>query len=115
MLKVFLFLYLCFCGVLKGVVAPSRVVQNENAYQVSVRNFEGRIEKLGFFASLSSHRKYCLYQKKQCIALLDSKEKVRMPQLLESFVGKNVIVKGMPQYVNKEPYLLIFVEDVCEL
>ena len=36
-------------------------------------------------------------------------------QLLESFVGKNVIVKGMTQYVNKEPYLLIFVEDVCEL
>jgi len=100
---------------LEGAIAPSYSMENSDVQRMAVRNFEGRVAKLGFFAALSSQYTYGLYQKDRCIAFLDCKEKIRMPKLLEGFIGKNVIVKGRPQYVNKEPYLLIFVDDVCSL
>ena len=115
MLKNFVYIFILVCSCLYGAIAPSHSTKTSDVQQMAIRNFEGRVEKLGFFAALTSHYAYGLYQKDRCIAFLDCKEKVRMPKLLETFVGKNVIVKGMPQCVNKEPYLLIFVDDVCGL
>ena len=97
-----------------AAVVPSVVVKNANEKVKASRVFSGRIEKTGFWQSLRSDYKYRLYDKDQCIACLDFNEKVRSPEVLKAFVGKNVIVKGAPQYINKEPYLVITVDDVSE-
>lgn len=99
----------CFASVM-----PSVVVKDANEHVKASRVFSGRIEKTGFWQSLRSDYKYRLYDKDQCIACLDFNEKVRSPEILKAFVGKNVIVKGAPQYINKEPYLVITVDDVSE-
>ena len=99
----------CFASVKSSVT-----VKNMNESVTFSRVFSGRIEKAGFWQSLRSDYKYRLYDKKQCIACLDFKEKVRSPEVLEAFVGKNVTIKGAPQYINKEPYLAITVYDVSE-
>jgi hypothetical protein len=95
-------------------VVPSMAVKNANENLKASRVFSGRVEKTGFWQSLRSDYKYRLYDKDQCIACLDFNEKVRSPEVLKAFLGKNVIVKGSPQYINKEPYLVITVDDVSE-
>ena len=95
-------------------VMPSVVIKNANEKVKASRVFSGRVEKTGFWQSLRSDYKYRLYDKEQCIACLDFNEKIRSPEVLKAFVGKNVIVKGAPQYINKEPYLVITVDDVSE-
>lgn len=95
-------------------VVPSVVVKNANEKVKGSRVFSGRVEKTGFWQSLRSDYKYRLYDKDQCVACLDFNEKVRSPEVLKAFVGKNVIIKGAPQYINKEPYLVITVDDVSE-
>lgn len=97
-----------------GSIVPSTIVKNVNEKAKASRVFTGRVEKTGFLQSLSSDYKYRLYDKSQCIACLDFNEKVRSPEILKAFVGKSVIVKGIPQYINKEPYLVITVDDVSE-
>lgn len=99
----------CFASVM-----PSIVVKDANEHVKASRVFSGRIEKAGFWQSLFSKYKYGLYDKGRLIAWLDFKEKVHSPEILKAFVGKNVIVKGAPQYINKEPYLVITVDDVSE-
>ena len=97
-----------------ATVTPSVVDKNVNEKVMAVRTFSGRIEEAGFWKSLLSGYKYRLFDKDQCTACLDVKEKVRSPEVLKAFVGKNVVIKGSPQYINKEPYLVIMVDDVCE-
>ena len=97
---------------LQGTVA---LKQQQALKSTATRIFEGRIQKLGFFESLSSHFQYGLFQKKKCIAFLVCKDSDR--RMLDSFKrieGRSVVIKGVPQYVNRSPYLLITVEDVCE-
>lgn len=81
--------------------------------QVS-RTFEGRVEKTGWFFSCFSKYPYRLYNKDKCIALLDFQENLRTPKIIDCFLGKNVIIKGIPQYINREPYLVISIDDICE-
>ena len=99
----------CFASVM-----PSTVIKNANENVKASRAFFGRIEKTGFWQSLWSDYKYRLYDKDQCTACLDFNEKIRSPEVLKAFVGKDVIVKGSPKYINKEPYLVITVDDVSE-
>lgn len=98
-----------------GAVEHAVKAQNVNEHVRAARVFEGTIEKLGFFKSLSLPYQYCLTKDKKCIAYLDSNEKSRMPEIFKAFLNKKVTIKGMPQYINKEPYLVIFVNDVSEL
>ena len=94
-------------------VKPKNVNESIKASRV----FSGRVEKVGFWQSLRSDYKYRLYEKEgkdKCIACLDFKENVRSPEVLNAFVGKNVNIKGSPKYINKEPYLVITVDDVSE-
>ena len=99
----------CFASIM-----PPVVVKNADENVKASRMFYGRVEKTGFWRSWFSDYKYRLYDKGQCIACLDFNEQVRSPEVLKAFVGKNVIVKGAPQYINKEPYLVITVDDVSE-
>ena len=97
---------------LHGTVA---LKQQQALKSTATRIFEGRIQKLGFFESLSSHFQYGLFQKNKCIAFLVCKDSDR--RMLDSFKrieGRSVVIKGVPQYVNRSPYLLITAEDVCE-
>ena len=108
----------CFVSAESLSVASSSVVsKNVNENVRASRVFSGRVEKVGFWQSLRSDYKYRLYErgsKDKCIACLDFKENVRSPEVLKAFVGKNVNVKGSPKYINKEPYLVITVDDVSE-
>ncbi|MBR1843291.1 MAG: hypothetical protein IJ793_00205 [Opitutales bacterium] len=86
----------------------------------SVRNFEGVIKTVGFLDKMSfwwqnlKDVHYCLCDKKnRPIAFLRSPQDVRKAHQLKKLVHRNVCIKGIPQYINKEPYLLIIVEDVC--
>ena len=86
----------------------------------SVRNFEGVIKTVGFLDKMSfwwqnlKDVHYCLCDKKnRPIAFLRSTQDVRKAHQLKKLVHRNVCIKGIPQYINKEPYLLIIVEDVC--
>jgi len=86
----------------------------------SVRNFEGVIKTVGFLDKMSfwwqnlKDVHYCLCDKKnRPIAFLKSPQDVRKAHKLKKLVHRNVCIKGIPQYINKEPYLLIVVEDVC--
>ena len=86
----------------------------------SVRNFEGVIKTVGFLDKMSfwwqnlKDVHYCLCDKKnRPIAFLQSPQDVRKAHQLKTLVHRNVCIKGVPQYINKEPYLLIVVEDVC--
>ena len=104
-------------GVKSSSVKSSVVIKNANEHMKASRIFAGRVEKIGFWQSLRSDYKYHLYEKNskdKCIACLDFNEKIRSPEVLKAFVGKNVIIKGVPQYINKEPYLVITVDDVSE-
>lgn len=95
-------------------VVSSVVVKDANEGSMAPRVFLGRVVKLGYFEALFSDYKYSLYDKDRCIACLDFKEKVRSPEILKTFVGKNVIIKGTSRLINREPYLVITVDDVCE-
>jgi hypothetical protein len=86
----------------------------------SVRNFEGVVKMVGFFDKMSfwwqdlKDVHYCLCDKKgNPIAFLKSPQDVRKAHQLKTLVHRNACIKGVPQYINKEPYLLIVVEDVC--
>ena len=77
------------------------------------RTFEGYVGKDGYVRRLFSQQPYFLHTKKQPIARLQFRpEDVKMAEI---FLNKKVIVKGTPEYANKEPYLLIHVEDLCEI
>ena len=98
-------------------VKSSTSVKNANENVKASRVFSGRVEKAGFWKSLFSDYKYRIYEKDnkdKCIACLEFKENVRSPEILNAFVGKNVNIKGSPKYINKEPYLVITVDDVSE-
>lgn len=99
----------CFASII-----PPMVVKNEHEKVRATRVFCGKIVKTGFWQSLRSEYSYRLYDKDRCIACLDFDEKVRSPEILKAFVGKKVVVKGTPRYMNKEPYLVITVDDVGE-
>lgn len=86
----------------------------------SVRNFEGIVKTVGFLDGISfwwqnlKDVHYCLCDKKnRPIAFLKSPQDVHKAHQLKMLVHRNVCIKGIPQYINKEPYLLIVVEDVC--
>ncbi len=104
-----LFFNVSFCAIEQAVKAKD---VNENVK--ATRIFDGIIEKIGFFKSLSLPYQYCLVKDKNCIAFLDSNEKLRMPEIFKAFLNKKVHIKGIPQYINKEPYLVISVTDVSE-
>lgn len=101
-------------GICCGASELSVKTQNVNEHMRVARVFEGKIEKIGFFKALSLPYQYCLMKDKNCIAYLDANEKSRMPEVFKAFLNKKVIIKGMPQYINKEPYLVILVNDVSE-
>ena len=102
-------------GMCYGATEPSVKAQNINEHMKVARVFEGTIEKIGFFKRLSLPYSYCLMKGKNCIAYLDANEKSRMPKIFKAFLNIIFIIKGMPQYINKEPYLVILVNDVSEL
>ena len=83
-------------------------------HQSISRVFEGRLEKTNAFLALFSKWTYSLYDKDTRIAYLEFKENVRTPKIADLFIHKNIIVRGSPVYINKEPYLLIIVDDMCE-
>jgi|GEM_PF-4117930 len=100
---------------IKTVNPISVKTPNVNEHIKVARVFEGTIEKIGFFKRLSLPYQYCLTKDKNCIAYLDANEKSRMSEIFKTFLNKKVIIKGVPQYINKEPYLVISVNDVCGL
>ena len=92
---------------------PSKVLS-------SVRNFEGVVKTVGFFDKISLYWQgykdvhYCLYHKDKPIAFLMCPSKdIRREHQLKTLINRNVCIKGVPQYINKEPYLVILIEDVC--
>lgn len=97
----------------------SKEPQKQPKILSAVRNFEGVIKTVGFFDKMSlwwqdaKDVEYCLYHKNKPIAFLRSPQDVRKKHQLKTLVNRNVCIKGVPQYINKEPYLMILVEDVC--
>ncbi len=89
---------------------------NEHSTYQQIRIFEGCLEKYKKWYSfiIKQPQKYQLVKKDKTVALLDFSGNKRMLELVENLVGKNVFVKGNPQYINKEPFLLIFVKEICE-
>lgn len=117
------FCIFCFgIGSVSLQAKPSHTVKSEKSTKTlsSVRNFEGVIKTVGFLDKMSlwwqnlNDVHYCLCDKKnKPIAFLQSPQDVRKAHQLKTLVHRNVCIKGVPQYINKEPYLLILVEDVC--
>lgn len=115
-------LILLFIGLIclqAQVTDPAFKKQNEHPTHQQVRVFEGRLEKYKKWYSFINFTKrnsqtYQLIKKDKSAALLDFADNQRMAELVQNLVGKNVCVKGNPQYMNKEPFLLIFVQEICE-
>ena len=120
---VVVFCVFCFeIGSFSAQAKPSYAAKSEKPTKTlsAVRNFEGIIKTVGFFDKMSfwwqnlKDVRYCLCDKKnKPIAFLQSPQDVRKAHQLKTLVHRNVCIKGVPQYINKEPYLLIVVEDVC--
>lgn len=105
------------CGHSQAQVAdPAFKKPNEHLTHQHVRVFEGRLEKHSKWYSfiVKNSHPYQLIKKDKSAALLDFSGNKRMLELVKNLVGKNVCVKGNPQYMNKEPFLLIFVQEICE-
>lgn len=125
MLRVIAVFYVLCFGVGSFPVRAKQVYGNKKTEKPtktlsSVRNFEGIIKTVGFLDKMSfwwqnlKDVHYCLCDKKnRPIAFLKSPQDVRKAHQLKKLVHRNVCIKGIPQYINKEPYLLIVVEDVC--
>ncbi len=105
------------CGCSQAQVTnPTFKKSNEHPTHQHVRVFEGRLEcckKWYSFITRNSNT-YQLIKKDKSAALLDFSNNKLMLELVKNLVGKNVCVKGNPQYMNKEPFLLIFVQEICE-
>ncbi|MFQ6722903.1 MAG: hypothetical protein ACLRFH_00655 [Opitutales bacterium] len=98
------------------VTDPAFKKPNEHPAHQHVRIFEGRLEKYKKWYSFIARNSntYQLIKKDKSTALLDFAGNKRMLELVKNLVGKNVCIKGNPQYMNKEPFLLIFVQEICE-
>lgn len=98
------------------VTDPAFKKPNEHSLHQQVRIFEGRLEKHKKWYSfiVKQAQDYQLMKKDKTVALLDFSNNKRMLDLVSNLVGKNVFVKGNPQYMNKEPFLLIIVKEICE-
>lgn len=98
------------------VTDPAFKNSNEHSAHQQARVFEGRLEryKKWYFFITRNTNTYQLVKKDKSTALLDFSNNKRMLELVKNLVGKNVCVKGNPQYMNKEPFLLIFVQEICE-
>ena len=98
------------------VTDPDIKKPNEHPAYQHVRIFEGRLEKYKKWYSFIARNSntYQLIKKDKSTALLDFAGNKRMLELVKNLVGKNVCIKGNPQYMNKEPFLLIFVQEICE-
>ena len=116
-----------FCAFCLGIgsislqAKSSHAVKSEKSTKIlsPVRDFKGVVKTVGFFDRISLWWQnlrdvdYCLCDKKnKPIAFLKSPQDVRKAHQLKTLVHRNVCIKGVPQYINKEPYLLILVEDV---
>ena len=95
---------------------PAFKKPNEHSIHQHVRIFEGRLETYKKWYSFITRNAntYQLVKKDKSTALLDFSNNKRMLELVKNLVGKNVCIKGNPQYMNKEPFLLIFVQEICE-
>ena len=95
---------------------PAFKKPNNHLTHQPVRVFEGRLERYKKWYSFitKNSNTYQLIKKDKSSALLDFANNKRMLELVKNLVGKNVCVKGNPQYMNKEPFLLIFVQEICE-
>lgn len=128
MLRVVAVFYVFCFGIGSFPVRAKQVYSNKSSAKTekpiktlsSVRNFEGVIKTVGFLDKMSfwwqnlKDVHYCLCDKKnKPIAFLKSPQDVRKAHQLKTLLYRDVCIKGVPQYINKEPYLLILVEDVC--
>ena len=113
-MKSFLILFLWPLSlVMADIYALPAAPQFKDTPSIS-RVFEGRLEKTNAFLALFAKWPYALYEKNVRIAYLEFKDKRRDPKIADMFLHKNIIVRGTPQYINQEPYLLIVVDDMCE-
>jgi hypothetical protein len=110
----FLFLLLIQSTFSMAALNPSLKAPNPAPEQRISRVFEGRLEKVNAFLAIFSKWNYALYEKDRRIAFLEFKENIRAPKIADLFLQKNVLVRGIPKYINKDPYLLIVVDDMCE-
>lgn len=105
------------CGYSQAnVTDPAFKKPNEHPTYQHVRIFEGRLErhKKWYSFIVKNPNPYQLIKKDKTAALLDFAGNKRMLELVKNLVGKNVCIKGNPQYINKEPFLLILVQEICE-
>ncbi|MDR0647262.1 MAG: hypothetical protein LBF43_02370 [Puniceicoccales bacterium] len=109
-----LFLLLVQSTFSTAALNPSLKTPNPAPEQRISRVFEGRLEKMNAFLAIFSKWNYTLYEKNKRIAFLEFKENVRAPKIADLFLQKHVLIRGIPKYVNKDPYLLIVVDDMCE-
>lgn len=93
-------------------------VKNRNALQKQtlaaaqgIRVYRGCIKKLNIFKSLFYKADYGLYQGEKWIACLKT-DNVLVQEHLKSFLGTVVTVRGMPEYINKDPFLVICVKEI---
>ena len=113
----YLLMLLLACGYAPAqTTEPAFKKLNDHPTYQPVRVFEGRLEKHSKWYSfiVKNSYPYQLIKKDKTAALLDFSGNKRMLELVKNLVGKNVCVKGNPQYMNKEPFLLIFVKEICE-
>ncbi|MDR2397043.1 MAG: hypothetical protein LBD69_04290 [Puniceicoccales bacterium] len=109
-----LFLLLVQSTFSTAALNPSLKTPSPAPEQRISRVFEGRLEKVNAVLAIFSKWNYALYEKDKRIAFLEFKENIRAPKVADLFLQKNVIIRGIPRYVNKDPYLLIIVDDMCE-
>lgn len=110
-------MWFTFCAYPQAQVTdPAFKKPNQHLSQQQARVFEGRLEthKKWYSFITRNPQTYQLIKKDKSAALLDFSNNKRMLELVKNLVGKNVCIKGNPQYINKEPFLLIFVQEICE-
>lgn len=93
-------------------------VKNRNALQKQtlaaaqgIRVYRGCIKKLNVFKSLFYKADYGLYQGDKWIACLKT-DNILVQEHLKNFLGTVVTIKGMPEYINKDPFLVICVKEI---
>lgn len=91
---------------------PSAVKKQTVSTPQCIRVYEGCIKKFWFFKSWFYKIDYGLYHGEKCIACLKA-DNVLMIEHLKRSEGNNVLIKGIPDYMNKEPFLVINVKEIC--
>lgn len=107
-------LFICFFSSLPLLfgIPQEQEKSMPKAEGLSPRIFEGRLDKSSPVLAFFKQWPYTLVQKKKVIAYLDLSTAEKLQKMADAWVGKEICVRGIAKYINKEPYLLVVVEEI---